>query len=139
MAIKAKDKLMADNFIRETKILSMLETTWQAIGGDTLQAMGAEKALRKKTKKKSFSREDLFPNEYTQTEFPADQTDYSVTMRRSHVIEVVLDAGHLESFGPGTFRKDETAKDVIKQFRTFSYEQQKYIARQNFTLDTYGW
>lgn len=125
MAIKAQEKREADAFLKENEeIISILNSTWQAIGGDILDAVGQEKALRKK----SVVRDSREPS-----------IDYSVTMPRSHVIEVVLDAGHLESHGGGGGGMGSTHSEVVKRFRALTYDQKKYIARQAFPYSTYGY
>lgn len=52
------------------------------------------------------------------------------TLTKEDVVEVVLDAGYLE-----TYNKDLDTK----QFRALSYNDQKKIARKVFPFSRYGW
>ncbi len=52
------------------------------------------------------------------------------TMERDHVIEVVLDADYLEYHGG-------VNKDIVKQFRALSYDEQNELAANVFTARRY--
>lgn len=51
-------------------------------------------------------------------------------LSREEVIEVILDANYLESFG-------NCKADLLKEFRKLPYEDQEKIAKQKFTLERY--
>ena len=53
----------------------------------------------------------------------------SVTMRRSHVIEVVLDAGRLES---------EFPKEYKERWEKLSYQQKINLVKSAFPYKSYG-
>jgi hypothetical protein len=51
-------------------------------------------------------------------------------LSREEVIEVVLDANYLESFG-------NCKSDILKEFINLSYEDQEEIAKQKFIHERY--
>lgn len=53
------------------------------------------------------------------------------TMPRSHVVEVVLDASYLETYG-------KLSKELLKEFRALDYKDQIKIARMQFTFARYS-
>ena len=57
-------------------------------------------------------------------------------MKRAHVIEVVLDANYLESYGSGGSAEVEAE---IKEFRKLDYKTQVRMAKQVFLHQTYSY
>lgn len=55
----------------------------------------------------------------------------SVSMKKSHVIEVVLDADHMEAYGGN--------KELYARFKQLDYKDKIKIAKQTFTYKTYGY
>lgn len=60
------------------------------------------------------------------------EMDYSVTMTREEVCEVVADADHMVTNG-GLSRED------MKRFYGLPYKEMRKTMRKAFTQDTYGW
>ena len=58
-------------------------------------------------------------------------SDGQPPMPRSHVIEVVLDADYLESYG-------QVPKETLKEFRKLDYKLQNKIAKEVFKAARYS-
>lgn len=59
-----------------------------------------------------------------------------VSMKKSHVIEVVLDADHMEAYG-GLNKPEE--KVLYQKFKKLEYNDKIKVAKQTFTSKTYGY
>lgn len=53
------------------------------------------------------------------------------SISREEVVELILDAGYLESYG-------NCDKSILKEFRKLSYEDQEEIAKQRFPYERYS-
>jgi hypothetical protein len=99
-----------DLTIEQRKIaVRAISDTWNAIGADVLNAVAEEKNLRNRE---------------------------SATMPTEDVIEVVLDADHVLTYG------HIEDPEVLRLFKTYggdSYELKKELGREAFPYDTCGW
>lgn len=84
----------------------MMQRTWDTIGMDILQCTADSEGTNRE----------------------------QIGMKRSHVVEVVLDASYIEAYGPS---KPEDEK-LLEKFRKLDYKNQIKIARQHFIYKTYG-
>ena len=60
----------------------------------------------------------------------------AVSMKKAHVIEVVLDADHMEAYGD--LKKPEE-KALYEKFKQLDYKDKIAVAKQTFTYKTYGY
>ena len=56
---------------------------------------------------------------------------------RDTVLEVVLDAGRLEQFCDVNEFDKAGIQNIVKHFRTYSYDEQREIAKGRFTCEMY--
>lgn len=105
VATTEKPKMKIKDFTPEEikEIHHMMQRTWDVIAGDVLQV---------------------------ESEMQETSRD-SVSMKKSHVIEVVLDADHMEAYGGN--------KALYARFRQLEYKDKIKIAKQTFTYKTYGY
>jgi hypothetical protein len=100
-----KIKDFTDEEIKE--IHHMMQRTWDYIAPDLLESVGYSEGKHRER----------------------------VSMRRSSVVEVVLDASYMEMDSAKTAED----KELLKKFRQLSYDDQKKVARKTFTYATYGY
>lgn len=56
---------------------------------------------------------------------------------KSHVVEVVLDADYLESYGSRSGDKRASDKTLVERFRKLDYKDQIKVAKQTFKFARY--
>jgi NAD(P)H-hydrate repair Nnr-like enzyme with NAD(P)H-hydrate dehydratase domain len=109
MLAAATKKITIKDFTGEEikQIHNMMQRTWDVIAPDVLQV---EAEMRESLRD-------------------------AVSMKKAHVIEVVLDADHMQAYGGS--KPEEQA--LYFKFKQLDYKDKIKIAKQTFTYATYGY